>query len=53
MVYTGHMDLTTLRRHYMPTNGVDGQDTYLGGKGRTIVTDLFRGLIVPRNPNLS
>lgn len=29
------------------------QDTYLGGKGRTIAADLFRGLTVPRNPNLS
>ena len=47
------MDSSTLCRHYMPTNGADGQDTYLGGKGRTIVSDLFRGLTVPRNPNLS
>lgn len=53
MVHAGHTDSNTLRRHYMPTNGADGQDTYLGGKGRTIVADLFRGLTVPRNPNLS
>lgn len=53
MVHAGHTDSNTLRRHYMPTNGADGQDTYLGGKGRTIVADLFRGLTVSRNPNLS
>ncbi|EXJ88025.1 hypothetical protein A1O1_04952 [Capronia coronata CBS 617.96] len=53
MVHAGHMDSNTLRRHYMPTNGADGQGTYLGGKGRTIVADLFRGLTLPRNPNLS
>ncbi|KIW99556.1 uncharacterized protein Z518_11295 [Rhinocladiella mackenziei CBS 650.93] len=53
MVHAGHMDPNTHRRHYTPTNGADGQDTYLGGKWRTIVADLFRGLTVPRNPNLS
>ena len=36
----------------MPTNSADRQDTYLGGKGRTIVSDLFHGLTVPRNLNL-
>jgi hypothetical protein len=52
MVHAGHSDPNTLSRHYMPTNGADGQDTYLGGKGRTLVADLFRGLTVLRNPNL-
>lgn len=52
MVHAGHNDPNTLSRHYMPTNGADGQDTYLGGKGRTLVADLFRGLTVPRTPNL-
>lgn len=52
MVHAGHKDPNTLSRHYMRTNGADGQDTYLGGKGRTLVADLFRGLTVPRNPNL-
>ena len=42
MVHAGHSDPNTLNRHYMPTNSADGQDIYLGGKGRTIVADLFR-----------
>ena len=36
----------------MPTNGADRQNTCLGDEGRTIVSDLFRGLSVTRNPNL-
>jgi hypothetical protein len=36
----------------MPTNGAEGQNAYLGDQGRTIVSDLFCGLSVTRNPNL-
>lgn len=36
----------------MPTNGADRQNTCLGDEGRTIVSDLFRGLSVTRSPNL-
>ena len=36
----------------MPRNGADRQAAYHGQKRRTLVLDLFRGLTIPRNPNL-
>jgi hypothetical protein len=52
MVHAGDSDPNTLSRHYMPTDDAGGQNTYLGDQERTIVSDLFRGLSVTRNPNL-
>jgi hypothetical protein len=53
MKHGGHINEGTFRNYYMPNNpGTDGQDAYLGGKLRTIVTDLFRGMTLSRNPDL-
>ena len=53
MGHGGHLNPSTHRNYYQPNNpGTDGQDAYLGGKLRTIVADLFRGMTVSHNPNL-
>jgi hypothetical protein len=36
----------------MPRNAADGQGAYLGSQGRSHVLELFRGLSLPRNPNV-
>lgn len=52
MAYAGHSDPNTLGAHYLPRNGADGQAAYHGQERRTLVLDLFRGLTIPRNPQL-
>jgi hypothetical protein len=53
MGHGGQLNERTHRQHYQLNNpGTDGQDAYLGGKLRTIVADLFRGMTVSRNPKL-
>ena len=37
---------------YMPNNGMDGQKSYLDGEKRSIVTDLFCGMTLSRNPDV-
>lgn len=50
----GHQDPGTFRRYYQPSNGgVDGQGTFLGKERREVVSDVFRELSIPYNPNLS
>ncbi len=52
MKHGGHSSEGTFRDHYMPNNGTDGQNSYLGGELRSIVTDLFRGMTLSRNLDL-
>ncbi|KAK0712722.1 hypothetical protein B0T26DRAFT_715076 [Lasiosphaeria miniovina] len=52
MVYAGYTDPNILSRHYMSRNGADGQAAYHDQKRRALILDLFRGLIIHRNPNL-
>jgi hypothetical protein len=50
----GQQDPGTFRRYYQPSNGgVDGQGTFLGKERREVVSDVFRELSIPYNPNLS
>jgi hypothetical protein len=54
MRQAGQQDPHTFRRYYQPSNGgVDGQGTFLGKERREVVSDVFRELSIPYNPNLS
>ncbi|KAL8296236.1 hypothetical protein RB600_001635 [Gaeumannomyces tritici] len=54
MKHAGHKDSNTYNNHYQPNNsGTDGQGSYFGLEVRGLVSDLFRGLTVERNPQLS
>jgi hypothetical protein len=54
MRQAGQQDPRTFRRYYQPSNsGVDGQGTFLGKERREVVSDVFRELSIPYNPNLS
>jgi hypothetical protein len=54
MRQAGQQDPRTFRRYYQPSNGgVDGQGTFLRKKRREVVSDVFRELSIPYNPNLS
>ncbi|KKY22682.1 putative carbonic anhydrase 2 [Phaeomoniella chlamydospora] len=54
MRQAGHHDSNTFRNYYQPSNsGVDGQGTFLGKERREIISDVFRELSIPYNPNLS
>src|SRR2546423_9624683 len=53
MKYAGHNDPSQFNKNYQPNNsGVDGVATFLRKEKRERVNDLFRGLTLPRNPNL-
>ncbi|KAK2022058.1 hypothetical protein LX32DRAFT_574259 [Colletotrichum zoysiae] len=54
MKYAGQRDPNTFNNHYQPNNsGTDGQGNYFGHDVRSVVNDLFRGLTLERNPQLS
>ncbi|KAL8396616.1 hypothetical protein RB594_003623 [Gaeumannomyces avenae] len=54
MKHAGQKDPSTYNNHYQPNNsGTDGQGSYFGLDVRGLVSDLFRGLTVERNPQLS
>ena len=53
MKHGGQQDEATFGKYYQPNNsGTDGQNSYLGGELRSIVSDLFRGMTISRNPEL-
>ena len=52
MKYGGYSFEATFRDYYMPNNGTDGQNSFLGGELRSIITDLFRGITLSRKPDL-
>ena len=50
----GQQNPHTFRRYYQPSDGgVDGQGTFLGKERREIMSDVFREMSIPYNPNLS
>ncbi|KAK0621131.1 hypothetical protein B0T17DRAFT_276620 [Bombardia bombarda] len=53
MKYASHINPDTYGQFYQPNNsGADGQGSCFGSELRSIVSDLFRGLTVERNPQL-
>ena len=54
MRQAGQQGPRTFPRYYPPSSGgVDGQGTFLGKERREVVSDVFRELSIPYNPNLS
>ncbi|KDN70506.1 hypothetical protein CSUB01_07951 [Colletotrichum sublineola] len=54
MKHAGQRDPNTFNNHYQPNNsGTDGQGSYFGHDVRSVVNDLFRGLTLERNSQLS
>jgi hypothetical protein len=53
MKYGGHINLLQFNKNYQPNNSdMDGVAIFFRKKRREKINDLFRGLILPRNPNL-